>query len=100
MTPLGHFQQAFNAADNAAWVSSWAGRVAASATTAGNAPMAGAATAVGAASSLFEQMVRPNWKKSLFDSNIDFAVSVGTGSYPALAPVFTELGELVKKQRN
>ncbi|RPJ88503.1 hypothetical protein DY367_27645, partial [Achromobacter xylosoxidans] len=96
MTQLGHVQQAIRAADNAAWVSSMAGRIAAAATAAGNAPVAGAATAIGAASSLFEQMVRPNWKKSVSDSTVDMVGAFASDRYPVLAPAINELAELVK----
>lgn len=96
MTPLGHFQQAVNAADNAAWVSAWAGRVAASATLAGNAQVATGATTIALAASLFEQMVRPNAKKAANDSFVDGATGLMSQRVPALAPAFTELGEWVK----
>ncbi|WP_183006175.1 hypothetical protein [Achromobacter sp. UMC71] len=96
MTPLGHFQQVVNAADNAAWVSSWAGRVAASATVAGNAPVVAVATSLSAAASLFEQMVRPNPKKSGNDAFVDFTSAAASNRYPYPAPVFTEMGGFVK----
>ncbi|CUR72526.1 Filamentous hemagglutinin [Achromobacter xylosoxidans] len=98
MTQLGHVQQAIRAADNAAWVSSMAGRIAASATVTGNSPVAGAATAIGAAGSLFEQLVRPNWRKSTGDSAIDTVGALMSDRYPALSPVFNELAELVKNK--
>lgn len=96
MTQLGHVQRATRAADNAAWVSSMAGRIAAAATAAGNAPVAGAATAIGAASSLFEQMVRPNRKKSVSDSTVDMVGAFASDRYPVLSPAINELAELVK----
>lgn len=62
ITKLGHLYRANRAADSAAFLSTIAGDVAAWSTMAGNAAAASAAMAVGGISSIFEQLVRPNWR--------------------------------------
>ncbi|MFH7109911.1 hemagglutinin repeat-containing protein [Achromobacter xylosoxidans] len=96
MTNLGNYQQQVVAADNAAWVAAWSGRVAASATVAGDAKLATTATAVGLAASLFEQMLRPNSSKAANDSFVDGATGLASNRVPAFSPAFTEMGEWIK----
>ncbi|MNL48279.1 hypothetical protein D3C87_1711220 [compost metagenome] len=88
MTLLGHFQQAARAAENAAYISSLSGDVAAWATLAGNPVVATGATAVGGISSLFEQLVRPNWRKAAGDSMVDVTTRIASDKYPIFSPVF------------
>ncbi|MEN5347396.1 hypothetical protein ABE599_27095 [Achromobacter mucicolens] len=96
MTALAHNEQAKRAADFAAGVSVWSGRAAASATVVGNPIVTAGATSLGLAASLFEQLVRPIPAKSANDAMVDFTSAVASNRYPYLAPVFNEIGELVK----
>jgi len=96
-THLGHIYQANKAADAAAVISTISGDVAAWSTMAGNPIAAGAATAVGGGSSIFEQLVRPNWRKAAGDSIVDMSTSIASDRYPIFSPLFNELGKLVKE---
>ncbi|MFY0478657.1 hemagglutinin repeat-containing protein, partial [Achromobacter marplatensis] len=97
MTSLGHFQRANKVAATAALISTISGDIAAWATMAGNPVVAGGATAIGGLTSLFEQMVRPNWRKSSGDSIADMSTSIASDRFPALSPLFNEIGKLVKE---
>ncbi|MDH1179669.1 hemagglutinin repeat-containing protein [Achromobacter mucicolens] len=96
ITQLGNIYRANRAADSAAFISTIAGDVAAWSTMIGNPAAASAATAVGGISSIFEQLVRPNWRKAAGDSIIDMSASMASDRFPALSPVFNELGKFAK----
>lgn len=63
----------------------------------GNPIAAGAATAVGGVSSIFEQLVRPNWRKAAGDSIVELSTSIASDRYPIFSPLFNELGKLAKE---
>lgn len=96
MTNAEAINQRMQAADAAALASTWSGRVAASATTAGRPDVALAATIAGGVAGLIEQIMRPNPSKAANDSLVDWLTTGGSAVSPTLSPVFTEMGELLK----
>ena len=98
MTNAEAIYQRMQAADAAASMSTWSGRVAASATVAGRPEVALAFTTIGLGASAVEQIFRPNVSKSVTDTGVDIATSLVSDRYPLLSPGFTELGELIKSQ--